>query len=149
MNAQINELFEEGITRSGELSDAADEAMNAVDALAKQAEDVAQRVEEEGREACRLMRDTAARLKQAEGEIETARGRPIRIDEATAQALGVGVGGVVELVNPRGAPLRAWVTGLLPGNGSRAALSPAALRMLAAGDDEVEIRAVHSGALGG
>ena len=85
----------------------------------------------------------------ATDEIETARGRPIRIDEATAQALGVGVGGVVELVNPRGAPLRAWVTGLLPGNGRRAALSPAAFRMLAAGDDEVEIRAVHSGALGG
>jgi N-methylhydantoinase B len=85
----------------------------------------------------------------ATDETETARGRPIRIDAATAQALGVGVGGVVELVNPRGAPLRAWVTDLLPGNGHRAALSPAALRMLAAGDDEVEIRAVHSGALGG
>jgi hypothetical protein len=55
----------------------------------------------------------------------------------------------VELVNPRGAPLRAWVVGLLPGNGRHAEIAPAALRMLAlAAGTEVEIRIVHSGALG-
>ena len=71
------------------------------------------------------------------------------MDETTARALGVGTGGVVELVNPRGAPLRAWVVGLLPGNGRRAQIAPAALRMLVLTDAaEVEVRAVHSGTLG-
>jgi N-methylhydantoinase B len=81
-------------------------------------------------------------------EVEAGRGRPIRVDETTAGALGVGVGGVVELVNPRGAPLRAWVVALLPGNGRRAEIAGAALRMLALADgSEVEVRAVHSGIL--
>jgi N-methylhydantoinase B len=82
--------------------------------------------------------------------IESARGRTIRLDETTARALGVGLDGVIELVNPRGAPLRAWIAGLLPGDGRRAEIAPVALRMLALGDGgEVEVRAVHSGALGG
>jgi N-methylhydantoinase B len=86
----------------------------------------------------------------AAADVEAARGRSIRVDETTARALGVGTGGVVELVNPRGAPLRAWVVGLLPGNGRRGEIAPAALRMLALADGaEVEVRAVHSGALGG
>jgi N-methylhydantoinase B len=81
-------------------------------------------------------------------EVEAGRGRPIRVDETTARALGVGVGGVVELVNPRGAPLRAWVVALLPGNGRRAEIAEAALQMLALADgSEVEVRAVHSGIL--
>ncbi len=76
------------------------------------------------------------------------RAAPIRIDEATARALGLVTGGVIELVNPRGAPLRAWVVGLLPGNGRRGEIAAAALRMLALTDGaEVEIRAVHSGIL--
>ena len=83
-------------------------------------------------------------------DVEGERGRAIRVDETTARALGVGMGGVVELVNPHGAPLRAWIIGLLPGNGRRAEIAPAALRMLAlARGTEVEVRAVHSGALGG
>jgi N-methylhydantoinase B len=82
--------------------------------------------------------------------IESARGRTIRLDETTARALGVGLGGVIELVNSRGAPLRAWIAGLLPGDGRRAEIAPVALRMLALGDGgEVEVRAVHSGALEG
>jgi N-methylhydantoinase B len=89
------------------------------------------------------------RLAAAAG-VEPARGRAIRVDETTARALGVKVGGVVELVNPRGAPLRAWVIGLLPGNSRRAEIAPAALGMLALADGaEVEVRAVHSGALEG
>jgi hypothetical protein len=58
------------------------------------------------------------------------------------------LGAVVERVNPRGAPLRAWVTGLVDGRGLRSEVSPTALRMLAMADgDEVEVRSVHTGAL--
>ena len=82
-----------------------------------------------------MQREGTEQLDPARPEVEAGRGRPIRVDETTAWALGVGVGGVVELVNPRGAPLRAWVVALLPGNGR-----------LADGS-EVEVRAVHSGIL--
>jgi len=83
-------------------------------------------------------------------DVESAQGRSVRLDEATARALGVATGGVIELVNPRGAPLRAWVVSLLPGNGHRGEIAPAALRMLAVDDGaEVEVRVVHSGILGG
>jgi hypothetical protein len=56
-------------------------------------------------------------------------------------------------VNPRGAPLRAWVAGLIATSSAEssptAELAPAALRMLAVVDNaEVEVRAVHSGRLG-
>ena len=81
--------------------------------------------------------------------LETPRGRALRLDAATAGELGVAAGAVVELVNPRGAPLRAWVAGLMPGNGRRAEVAAVALRMLALADGaEVEVRAVHSGLLG-
>jgi hypothetical protein len=73
----------------------------------------------------------------------------VRLDRATAAALGIGAGAVVELVNPRGAPLRAWLVGLLDGDEARAELAPAALAMLpVAAAADVEVRAVHSGALG-
>ncbi len=82
--------------------------------------------------------------------LDDPRGRAVRLDAATAGGLGVGPGAIVELVNPRGAPLRAWVVEVVPGDGRRAELAPAALRMLALADGaEVEIRAVHSGVLGG
>jgi N-methylhydantoinase B len=87
------------------------------------------------------------RLVPAAG-LDGDRGRAIRLDAGTATALGVAVGAVVELVNPRGAPLRAWVTGVMPGSDSRAEVSPAAVAMLAvASGAEVEVRAVHSGVL--
>ena len=68
---------------------------------------------------------------------------------ASITSRDVTTGAVVELVNARGAPLRAWIVGLLAaGAGRRVELAPAALRMLAAADGaEVEIRAVHSGRL--
>jgi len=48
-----------------------------------------------------------------------------------------------------GAPLRAWVTAIAPGSAGRAEVAPLALRMLGVADGaEVEIRAVHGGALG-
>jgi N-methylhydantoinase B len=85
----------------------------------------------------------------AAGALDTARGRALRLDAGTAGRLGVTPGAVVEVVNPRGAPLRAWIVGIIPGREPRAEVSPVALRMLALADDaEVEIRAVHSGILG-
>ena len=80
--------------------------------------------------------------------LERGAGRAIRLDAETATRLGVTAGGIVEIVNPRGAPLRAWVVDV--GGDAAAAVSPMALRMLsvAGRDVEVEIRAVHSGVLG-
>jgi N-methylhydantoinase B len=81
----------------------------------------------------------------AAGDLEGDAGRAIRLDTQTAAQLGVSAGAVVEVVNPHGAPLRAWVAGI----GAATALSPIALRMLGVGGDtDVEIRAVHSGRLG-
>jgi N-methylhydantoinase B len=89
------------------------------------------------------------RLTRGEG-LDAERGRLIRLDADIAARLGVGPGAVVELVNPRGAPLRAWVASVKPAGTSQADVSPIALRMLDLVDGgEVEVRAVHSGALGG
>ena len=91
-------------------------------------------------------RRVRARLASAR-DLEGTVGRAIRLDASTAARLRVAVGSVVEIVNPRGAPLRGWVTAI--GNGIGIAISPLALRMLGIrGDTEVEIRAVHSGMLG-
>jgi len=100
----------------------------------------------------------AARLRvriAAGADLEHGPGRAIRLDADAAARLGVGPGAVVELVNPRGAPLRAWVAGIAgeamarAGAPAAAELAPAALGMLGLADGaEVEIRAVHSGALG-
>jgi hypothetical protein len=81
-------------------------------------------------------------------DLDAERGRLLRLDPDTATTLGVGPGAIVELVNPRGAPLRAWIAALLPGNGRRGEIAPNALAMLSPHDGEmIEIRAVHSGAL--
>jgi hypothetical protein len=83
-------------------------------------------------------------------DLETERGRAIRLDAGTAARLGVGAGAVIELVNPAGAPLRAWVESVVPGDGRVCQVPPVALRMLALVEGAlVEIRAVHSGTLGG
>ncbi|MCI0546723.1 MAG: hydantoinase B/oxoprolinase family protein [Candidatus Rokubacteria bacterium] len=80
--------------------------------------------------------------------LEAERGRALRLDADTAARLGVTAGAVVELVNPKGAPLRAWVTDIVAADGPRAEIAPVGLRMLAtAAGDLVEIRAVHSGIL--
>jgi N-methylhydantoinase B len=86
--------------------------------------------------------------------LDTPRGRDIRLGADVAARLGVMPGAVVELVNPRGAPLRAWVASLIAPSPAGAApvaeIAAPALRMLAAEDGaEVEVRAVHSGVLGG
>jgi anaerobic selenocysteine-containing dehydrogenase len=72
----------------------------------------------------------------------------VRLDARTAARLGIEVGAIVEVVNPRGAPLRAWVDALIPGDGQRGEIAPSALAMLGLPDDAlVEVRAVHSGSL--
>ena len=87
------------------------------------------------------------RLAVAAG-LDPERGRAIILDAETAGRLGVGEGAVVELVNPRGAPLRAWVAGVHRHGEHRAEVSSAAIGMLGMDDGaEVEIRAVHSGSL--
>jgi hypothetical protein len=74
----------------------------------------------------------------------------LHADAGTAARLAVGTDAVVELVNPAGAPLRAWVASVAPGDGRVAEVPPVALRMLALAEGAlVEIRAVHSGTLGG
>lgn len=74
MAPEINELFEQAVTHCGELTDAADAALEAVDATAEQARELAERVEEEGKEAREHLRGLVVRLQKAEGAIEGARG---------------------------------------------------------------------------
>jgi len=104
--------------------------------------------EASGRRRAQL-RGTRPRVRlTAVGDLDTDRGRALRLDADTAARLGVGAGAVVELVNPAGAPLRAWVASVLAGNGGAAEVPPVALRMLALPEGaEVDIRAVHTGAL--
>jgi chromosome segregation ATPase len=73
MSAEINELFEVGITRCGELTDAADEAMDAIDGMAKEAEQLVRRVEDTAGRACDHMRQLAGRLAQDEDRLTTGR----------------------------------------------------------------------------
>jgi hypothetical protein len=68
----INQLFEEGITRSQELSDAADEAMRAIDGMEKEAEELAQRVDAEAAEARQHIRELVSRLERSEVALEAA-----------------------------------------------------------------------------
>jgi N-methylhydantoinase B len=83
--------------------------------------------------------------------LDVPRGREARLSAAALRALGVAPGAVVEFVNPRGAPLRAWVaSGACAGDTPAAELPPIALRMLALSDGaDVEVRVVHSGVLPG
>jgi N-methylhydantoinase B len=82
-------------------------------------------------------------------DLDADRGRLVRLDSQTATRLGIGTGAIVELVNPRGAPLRAWVESLMPGDGPRGEIAPGALAMLGLdGGGLVELRALHSGTLG-
>ena len=85
--------------------------------------------------------------------LAAARGREVRLSADAAERLSVASGAVVELVNPRGAPLRAWVADLAAPRTATdgtplAEVAPIALRMLDVADDaEVELRAVHTGVL--
>jgi chromosome segregation ATPase len=101
MTAEINALFEEGITRSRELSDEADEAMKAVDRMAKDAETLTQKVEAEGQEACQQLRQLAQRLAQAEAEVEASRSQAegaLGGLDGAAEDLKGGIGDLLERV---------------------------------------------------
>jgi uncharacterized protein YoxC len=90
MAAEMNDLLEEGVTRCGALTDAADEALDAIDEMAKEAEGLAQRVEEEGKEACEHLRDLAGRLEGAEDALGTGRARAeSALEDLTAEASGL------------------------------------------------------------
>jgi N-methylhydantoinase B len=97
----------------------------------------------------RELHDARPRVRlRAASDLVSERGRAIRLDGETARTLGIAPGAVVELVNPRGAPLRAWVQDVTAGNGHRAELDVAAMDMLALPEGtELEIRALHTGAL--
>jgi N-methylhydantoinase B len=98
------------------------------------------------------LRATRLRVRVIAGAgLDAQSGREVRLSTEVATRLGVTHGAVVEFVNPRGAPLRAWVVGPITsaaGSGAVAELAPIALRMLAGTDvSAVEIRAIHSGVL--
>jgi chromosome segregation ATPase len=84
MTVDINELFEEGITRAGELTAATDAAIATIDEIAKAAAALSQRIEEEGNAAGEHLRDLTARLQQAEAELAEARGEAERAVDAVA-----------------------------------------------------------------
>jgi len=96
---------------------------------------------------------TRVRLRVVAGAgLDAQNGRAVRLDAGAAARLGVAPGAVVELVNPRGAPLRAWVASISAAGGAGgsmvAELAPIALRMLVEDDGgEVEVRALHTGVL--
>jgi N-methylhydantoinase B len=84
--------------------------------------------------------------------LDARSGRQARLSAAAAARLGATPGTVIELVNPHGAPLRAWVKSLdarCAADGELVAeLAPIALRMLAVAEGTaVRIRAIHSGVL--
>ena len=90
---------------------------------------------------------THVRLTAAKG-LQTDRGRSLRLDPETAKRLGIVPGAIVELVNPIGAPLRAWVTAISDASAGTAEIDADALRLLVIDDGaDVEVRAVHTGAL--
>ena len=84
------------------------------------------------------LRATRLRVRVIAGAgLDAQSGREVRLSPEVATRLGVAPGAVVEFVNPRGAPLRAWVVGPVAsaaGGGAVAELAPIALRMLAGTD---------------
>jgi N-methylhydantoinase B len=67
------------------------------------------------------------------GALDETRVSGIVLGQALAERLGAGVGSVVELVDPEGAPLRLWVAAIEHGADGLALVSHATLGMLAAG----------------
>jgi N-methylhydantoinase B len=98
------------------------------------------------------LRATRLRVRVIAGAgLDAQSGRVVRLSPEVATRLGVAPGAVVEFVNPRGAPLRAWVVGPVASptaGGAVAEVAPIALRMLAGIDvSAVEVRAIHNGVL--
>jgi hypothetical protein len=68
--------------------------------------------------------------------------RICRLSTAAAGKLGLGAGDIIELVNPMGAPLRAWIDEVGGDGGDLAWLAADACTLLAAGGESVEIRRI-------
>ena len=83
--------------------------------------------------------------------LDLQRGRAVRLSADIMSRLGVGHGAVLEFVNLRGAPLRAWIASedATPRDGIAVAeLAPIALRMLDVADgSDVEVHVAHHGIL--
>jgi N-methylhydantoinase B len=111
-------------------------------------------VPNEGATGARRLELHRARLRVrvvAAAGLDAQRGRTVRLSTEIMDRLGTAPGAVLEFVNPRGAPLRAWIVGVNVSRGDgvpAAELAPIALRMLAVADGaELEVRAVHPGVL--
>lgn len=76
-------------------------------------------------------------------DVPSADARAIALEPGVAARLGVGPGDVVEVVNPSGAPLRAWVAAAPAGRGARLAPDALAILGLSAGS-VAELRVVHA-----
>jgi len=77
--------------------------------------------------------------------LDESRVSGITLSRPIAERLRAGVGAVVELVEPRGAPLRLWVSAITDGGNGRALVSAETLRMLGlASGARVEIRPLVS-----
>jgi N-methylhydantoinase B len=77
--------------------------------------------------------------------LDESRVAGITLSRPTAERLRAGIGAVVELVEPRGAPLRLWVSAITDGDNGRALVSADTLRMLGlASGARVEIRPLVS-----
>jgi hypothetical protein len=94
MASDLNDLLEEGVTRCGELTDAADAALQAIDDAAEKARAAADRVDEEGREAVANLQALIVRLQGVEEGLTVARGD-------AQQALAV-LAGRAETLGPAG-----------------------------------------------
>ena len=70
--------------------------------------------------------------------------RICRVSVAAAARLGLSAGDIIEFVNPRGAPLRAWIDEVRADGGDLAWLAADACALLAAGGAPVEIRRVSA-----
>jgi N-methylhydantoinase B len=92
----------------------------------------------EARPTLRLLADAASP--------EPENHRACRLSAAAAQRLGVEADDVLELVNPQGAPLRAWVAIQDTGEPDEGRLAPDGLAMLGMGDGaRVEVRVILRG----
>jgi N-methylhydantoinase B len=79
----------------------------------------------------RVMREARITVEIAATDaLDEARVSAVALSRATLARLGAGPGTIVELIEPRGAPLRLWVSAIAGERDGPALVSPATLRML-------------------
>jgi N-methylhydantoinase B len=84
------------------------------------------------------------RLRELSGPPAPDGRRTCRLSAGAAERLGLGEGDIAEFVNPMGAPLRAWIEGVVEDGGDLAWLARDACALLAADDEAVEVRSAAS-----